>query len=146
MAYQALLVYIHVHRSLFLRRSSMTPMSPTPMHYTDSAHHYEPPAVPPPREKWEPDANATHCQVCHNVYFGMVRLSWERGLRVSASHFSTLSLSLSLSLQFNRRHHCRRCGRVVCARCSPFLSQVEGYGDRLQRVCKDCHTFEQSTT
>ena len=47
-------------------------------------------------------------------------------------------------LQFNRRHHCRRCGRVVCARCSPHLSRVEGY-DRPQRICKDCHPFLQKT-
>lgn len=40
--------------------------------------------------KWQPDHEATHCPVCHTE-FGM----------------------------FYRRHHCRKCGRVVCATCSP---------------------------
>ena len=33
---------------------------------------YEPPASPPPREKWEPDGEVTKCRVCRQVYFGMV--------------------------------------------------------------------------
>jgi hypothetical protein len=39
---------------------------------------------------WQPDAEVTHCFVCSN-------------------QFSF----------FYRKHHCRRCGRVVCANCSP---------------------------
>ncbi|KAF8249067.1 hypothetical protein K440DRAFT_472297, partial [Wilcoxina mikolae CBS 423.85] len=39
---------------------------------------------------WQPDAAAKHCPIC-----------------TSAFTF------------FNRRHHCRKCGRVVCATCSP---------------------------
>ncbi|KAK4504247.1 hypothetical protein PRZ48_005163 [Zasmidium cellare] len=42
------------------------------------------------RPKWQPDHEASECPVCHN-------------------EFSI----------FYRRHHCRKCGRVVCATCSP---------------------------
>ncbi|GAP83358.1 putative Fyve zinc finger protein [Rosellinia necatrix] len=40
--------------------------------------------------RWQPDAEVTHCPIC-DTQFGM----------------------------FLRRHHCRKCGRVVCDRCSP---------------------------
>lgn len=39
---------------------------------------------------WQPDAEVTQCPVCKNQF-----------------HF------------FYRKHHCRKCGRVVCAACSP---------------------------
>jgi hypothetical protein len=44
----------------------------------------------PTRPSWQPDSSAVSCPIC-----------------TSAFTF------------FNRRHHCRRCGRVVCAACSP---------------------------
>ncbi|MCP3858443.1 MAG: hypothetical protein GY704_02225, partial [Phycisphaeraceae bacterium] len=37
-----------------------------------------------------------------------------------------------------RKHHCRRCGFVVCATCSPHRLQVPGYGTAAQRVCTNC--------
>ena len=33
---------------------------------------------------------------------------------------------------------------MVCARCSPHLTAVDGY-DRPQRTCKDCHSFQKNT-
>lgn len=39
-----------------------------------------------------------------------------------------------------RRHHCRRCGRVVCAGCSAHLDSVKGY-DREVRVCNTCYSL-----
>lgn len=42
---------------------------------------------------------------------------------------------------FDRRHHCRRCGRVVCSHCSPHRRLVEGYGDVPVRTCVDCFNF-----
>ncbi|KAG8225133.1 hypothetical protein J437_LFUL006157 [Ladona fulva] len=41
---------------------------------------------------------------------------------------------------FNRRHHCRRCGRVVCGACSTRRLKVEGYLGVPVRVCDDCHS------
>lgn len=40
---------------------------------------------------------------------------------------------------FNRRHHCRRCGRVVCAVCSQHRMPIVGYPNSMSvRVCDDC--------
>ncbi|EGP90843.1 uncharacterized protein MYCGRDRAFT_31161, partial [Zymoseptoria tritici IPO323] len=43
-----------------------------------------------PRPEWQPDGNVVSCPVCHTI-FGL----------------------------FTRKHHCRKCGRVVCSACSP---------------------------
>ena len=38
---------------------------------------------------------------------------------------------------FNRKHHCRACGRIFCARCSSQRASVNGVG--VQRVCDHCY-------
>mmetsp|Transcript_9017 Transcript_9017/g.12460 ORF Transcript_9017/g.12460 Transcript_9017/m.12460 type:complete len:234 (-) Transcript_9017:21-722(-) len=62
--------------------------------------------------KWTPDNEARDCELCH------VQFSW----RVW-------------------RHHCRRCGRCICAECSPMESWVpapqQGHTDPC-RHCKRC--------
>ncbi|XP_072171552.1 uncharacterized protein [Diadema setosum] len=68
------------------------------------------PSVPPPRSKWVPDDRVTNCMVCQD-------------------RFS----------MFNRRHHCRRCGRVVCWKCSQLRAIVDGYGDTPVRICDQCY-------
>ncbi|KFP42070.1 FYVE, RhoGEF and PH domain-containing protein 2, partial [Chlamydotis macqueenii] len=40
-----------------------------------------------------------------------------------------------------RRHHCRACGYVVCARCSDYKAKLQYDGNRLNRVCRECYTF-----
>ena len=62
-----------------------------------------------PRDHWVPDAGALECSTC--------ALPWTRTFR---------------------RHHCRMCGRVVCGPCSPHKAAVEGYGDKVARVCCEC--------
>ncbi|KAL0131068.1 hypothetical protein PUN28_002571 [Cardiocondyla obscurior] len=65
----------------------------------------------PNKEEWIPNDRARECDCCKAVIFSM----------------------------FNRRHHCRRCGRVVCAMCSQHRMQVAGYpSTMLVRVCDDC--------
>nr|XP_012226480.1 PREDICTED: uncharacterized protein LOC105674602 [Linepithema humile] len=65
----------------------------------------------PTKEEWVPNDRARECSCCEAVIFSM----------------------------FNRRHHCRRCGRVVCAVCSQHRMQVAGYPSSvLVRVCDDC--------
>ncbi|XP_075298781.1 FYVE, RhoGEF and PH domain-containing protein 2 isoform X2 [Opisthocomus hoazin] len=40
-----------------------------------------------------------------------------------------------------RRHHCRACGYVVCARCSDYKAKLQYNGNRLNRVCQECYIF-----
>lgn len=40
-----------------------------------------------------------------------------------------------------RRHHCRACGYVVCARCSDYRAELKYDDNRPNRVCFDCYTF-----
>lgn len=49
-----------------------------------------------------------------------------------------MNCQLSTFTMFNRRHHCRRCGLVVCAQCSPHKAIVQGYGTLKVRVCNSC--------
>ncbi|OAD56884.1 Zinc finger FYVE domain-containing protein 26 like protein [Eufriesea mexicana] len=65
----------------------------------------------PTKEEWIPNDKARKCSCCKNVIFSM----------------------------FNRRHHCRRCGRVICATCSQHRMHVSGYPPSvLVRVCDNC--------
>ncbi|KAF4526269.1 hypothetical protein B566_EDAN010979 [Ephemera danica] len=69
------------------------------------------PAIAPTKLQWIPNDEVTECMCCSSVSFSM----------------------------FNRRHHCRRCGRVVCGTCSVRRAKVDGYGDLPVRICDDCH-------
>ncbi|XP_049999474.1 FYVE, RhoGEF and PH domain-containing protein 2 isoform X2 [Alexandromys fortis] len=40
-----------------------------------------------------------------------------------------------------RRHHCRACGYVVCAKCSDYRAELKYDGNRPNRVCLACYTF-----
>ncbi|XP_036919176.1 FYVE, RhoGEF and PH domain-containing protein 2 isoform X2 [Sturnira hondurensis] len=40
-----------------------------------------------------------------------------------------------------RRHHCRACGYVVCARCSDYRAELKYDDNRPNRVCFTCYTF-----
>ncbi|KAH8312181.1 hypothetical protein KR044_009730, partial [Drosophila immigrans] len=67
----------------------------------------------PTREHWTRDEDATHCMCCRRSAFTMLM----------------------------RRHHCRRCGRVVCYACSTQRMVIpELYGEVEVRVCNDCCT------
>ena len=42
---------------------------------------------------------------------------------------------------FNRRHHCRRCGKIYCGACSKGRVVISDSGsDRPHRVCDRCRT------
>lgn len=91
--------------------SSTTTTSTTPLPIQTGK--FSVPLSVPKKEDWIPDGQVRTCMVCQNEQFSM----------------------------FNRRHHCRRCGRVVCKTCSQHRLQVEGYGSSFVRVCDEC--FEQ---
>ena len=40
---------------------------------------------------------------------------------------------------FNRRHHCRSCGRVLCGNCTKFNAIIKQISPKPQRVCKNCY-------
>ncbi|XP_049746899.1 FYVE, RhoGEF and PH domain-containing protein 2 isoform X3 [Elephas maximus indicus] len=40
-----------------------------------------------------------------------------------------------------RRHHCRACGYVVCAKCSDYRAKLKYDDNRPNRVCCNCYTF-----
>lgn len=61
--------------------------------------------------KWESDADVKQCRIC-KVTFGVM----------------------------TRKHHCRRCGRIICANCSKHQLPVRDKQGKkeLVRVCDDC--------
>ncbi|XP_055291674.1 zinc finger FYVE domain-containing protein 26 isoform X1 [Moschus berezovskii] len=74
---------------------------------------FVPPATPPARHQWVPDESESVCMVCCRERFTM----------------------------FNRRHHCRRCGRLVCSSCSTKKMLVEGCRENPTRVCDQCYSY-----
>lgn len=42
----------------------------------------------------------------------------------------------------NRRHHCRKCGKVVCGRCSEHKTTLKNIG--LARVCDECYSVRKT--
>ncbi|XP_063804247.1 zinc finger FYVE domain-containing protein 26 [Pseudophryne corroboree] len=78
-----------------------------------SSPEFVPPDKPPNKTQWTPDDTEVTCMVCKNEQFTM----------------------------FNRRHHCRRCGRLVCSSCSMKTMVVEGCRENPARVCDQCHNY-----
>jgi len=69
-------------------------------------------ALPQP-PAWLPDQASPHCQICKTP-------------------FTTK----------NRRHHCRNCGRLVCAKCSPNKKNIQKWGLKNVRVCYVCENVD----
>lgn len=96
----------------------------TPMHTPSSerrpsakksrhmATPFTPPEKTPDRKDWIPDHKRHICMVCQRERFTM----------------------------FNRRHHCRRCGRLVCNSCSSKKMTLDGSEEPV-RVCDQCYNF-----
>ncbi|XP_033119496.1 lateral signaling target protein 2 homolog [Anneissia japonica] len=62
---------------------------------------------------WQPDEQCTHCYSCKG-------------------QFTVL----------RRKHHCRNCGKIFCARCSANSVPLPRYGQRKAvRVCNRCYMF-----
>ncbi|KAM8915638.1 zinc finger FYVE domain-containing protein 26 isoform 3-T6 [Spinachia spinachia] len=80
-----------------------------------SSAKFQPPDQPPTRKDWVPDTKQDTCMICRRERFTM----------------------------FNRRHHCRRCGRLVCQSCSEHKMSFEGFpGDEEGvRVCNQCYAY-----
>lgn len=89
--------------------SSVLPVS---THTVGEAGPFVMPTSVPSKDQWVPDAKVAFCMVCKLEKF---------------------------SVLFNRRHHCRRCGRVVCASCSDRLALIPQISEVYPvRVCINC--------
>uniref|UniRef100_A0A671QY22 Zinc finger FYVE domain-containing protein 26 n=1 Tax=Sinocyclocheilus anshuiensis TaxID=1608454 RepID=A0A671QY22_9TELE len=86
--------------------------TPPPSRIRQLATPFTPPEKTPDRKDWIPDHKQHICMVCQRERFTM----------------------------FNRRHHCRRCGRLVCHSCSSRKMVVEGSEEPV-RVCDQCYNF-----
>uniref|UniRef100_A0A8D2KYH5 FYVE, RhoGEF and PH domain containing 3 n=1 Tax=Varanus komodoensis TaxID=61221 RepID=A0A8D2KYH5_VARKO len=53
------------------------------------------------------------------------------------------SCSESFNSITKRRHHCKQCGAVICAKCSEFKTFADN--SRNNRVCKDCFQLPSAT-
>lgn len=82
---------------------------------TESCHsNFQMPLEIPAKHSWIPDSEAKLCMCCQKQRFSL----------------------------FARRHHCRRCGRVVCDSCSKYRVRLtEVYHDLCVRVCLDCNLW-----
>ncbi|XP_077586758.1 zinc finger FYVE domain-containing protein 26 [Stigmatopora nigra] len=78
-----------------------------------SPGRFQPPDRPPERKDWVPDTQRDVCMVCQRERFTM----------------------------FNRRHHCRRCGRLVCRACSERKMAVDASPGEEVRVCDHCYSY-----
>ncbi|KAM6912964.1 zinc finger FYVE domain-containing protein 26 [Xenentodon cancila] len=78
-----------------------------------SSAKFQPPEQPPARKDWVPDTQCDVCMVCQRERFTM----------------------------FNRRHHCRRCGRLVCQACSERKMPVDGCPEEEVRACDQCYAY-----
>ncbi|XP_054697820.1 lateral signaling target protein 2 homolog isoform X1 [Grus americana] len=68
--------------------------------------------------EWVPDSTCNQCSTCHSP-FTLLR----------------------------RRHHCRSCGKIFCARCSPHAAALPHYGQtKPVRVCTHCYVMHLSPT
>ncbi|KAL4709851.1 hypothetical protein ACJJTC_000338 [Scirpophaga incertulas] len=75
----------------------------------------------PTKDQWVEDYSTDRCMLCCTSIFSMII----------------------------RRHHCRRCGRLVCHACSRRRMQVPSYPSGVKiRVCDDCYvqTMNKNTS
>ncbi|XP_040429830.1 lateral signaling target protein 2 homolog isoform X2 [Cygnus olor] len=88
------------------------------------------------------------CPLCHSPTEGA-------GLRRAGAHGrpewvpdSTCSQCCACRAPFTllrRRHHCRSCGKIFCARCSPHTAALPHYGQpKPVRVCTHCYAVHLS--
>ena len=102
--------------SSFSNRVSLNEKSPqTARTPTSQSTDFTVPPLIPSRQDWISDDEVTWCMCCKTSQFSM----------------------------FNRRHHCRRCGRVVCKLCSQQVTIIK---NRPERTCKDCYQYMQNSS
>ena len=119
-----------------------------------------PPSSPPSFPQTAEWGGGSTCEKCSVPFFWNVKDMWSQktlGVRqvhcVSCSGtscyvhyevflFSSIPLLFSLPLfPLPSQHHCRKCGRAVCATCSNHQSTFPPMGFEIPvRMCNDCHS------
>lgn len=64
---------------------------------------------------WKPDTSTPKCNACDDIF----------------------------SL-FNRKHHCRKCGKIFCFKCWGKLSYVKAYNKEVP-VCHECYDYDHQS-
>ena len=89
------------------------------------------------------------CEKCGVPFFWNVKEMWAKktiGVRqvrdgIKCVIFLSLRGSLSLPPHTHTQHHCCKCGRAVCGKCSDRESTYPPMGYEIPaRMCADCHT------
>jgi hypothetical protein len=78
---------------------------------------------------WLHDNMSTNCMMCRKTFTVVKR-------RVYLFYLFISLFSLALLL-INQKHHCRKCGRLVCASCSQKKVMLTNLG-KAKRVCDEC--------
>nr|XP_046908794.1 uncharacterized protein LOC124490361 [Dermatophagoides farinae] len=112
-------VYIELYDSNSFDGSDMTIISSDSSMMTGkNVQPFFIPQTIPSKDQWVSDTSKTHCMLCQIVRFGMI----------------------------NRRHHCRRCGRIVCNGCSSNSILIVEINPNIPvRVCDDCFNWSTKT-
>jgi len=88
-------------------------------------------ASPPP---WVPDRLVAACQLCKLPF--MLAQPQTGGGSLSQQLMARTNYASTNNL---RKHHCRHCGRVICASCSPRRCVIAKFGSSAEeRVCLQC--------
>mmetsp|Transcript_33938 Transcript_33938/g.108220 ORF Transcript_33938/g.108220 Transcript_33938/m.108220 type:complete len:739 (+) Transcript_33938:1064-3280(+) len=80
---------------------------------------------------WVPDRLVAACQLCKLPF---ILAQPQRNMGNISQQFMARSQSNNV-----RKHHCRHCGRCVCASCSPRRAPIAKFGSAAEeRVCLQC--------
>lgn len=105
---------------------------------------------------WQPNSSIKACSICKFVFPDTLGSDLDTNLRIvdeeDSHNDTTLQRELNKSSKLleqlpkvliddGSKHHCRACGRGVCARCSMHRLKVpdQGYGSEEVRVCDQCY-------
>ncbi|KAI3378737.1 hypothetical protein SNEBB_003671 [Seison nebaliae] len=105
----------NIFKKIFHAKNSME-ITSIETNTTDSEGYSIPEKAPTP-DSWTKDDDVKICQCCEQETFSL----------------------------FVRKHHCRRCGRVICRKCSKYTLPLE-FGGTIKtcRVCQTCYEYERT--
>ncbi|MBN3320645.1 LST2 protein, partial [Atractosteus spatula] len=91
-----------------------------------------------------PDPGPEECELCDDLNAGVSDMGNIGGPPVwvpdsACDHCTACQAPFTI---LRRRHHCRSCGKIFCARCSPHEAPLPRFGQmKPVRVCNHCYDF-----